>query len=121
MATSKEKLEQEILELRWLGVAGIELRVNEQILVIDPFVTRPPFRRMWWGRVRSDVEPLSQPLRPLLKPPRLAFPPFERVNLAQFSRMIQWIAPHTRVFLPEIFHLYAVRSLPGHSRSQSAL
>ncbi len=39
---------------RWLGVAGIELRVNEQILALDPFLTRPPFRRMWFGRVRSD-------------------------------------------------------------------
>ncbi len=39
---------------RWLGVAGIELRANEQTLAIDPFLTRPPFRRMWFGRVRSD-------------------------------------------------------------------
>jgi L-ascorbate metabolism protein UlaG (beta-lactamase superfamily) len=39
---------------RWLGVAGIELGVNEQILALDPFLTRPPFRRMWFGRVRSD-------------------------------------------------------------------
>ena len=42
------------VQFRWLGVAGIELRTNEQILVIDPFVTRPPFRRMWLGRVHSD-------------------------------------------------------------------
>jgi L-ascorbate metabolism protein UlaG (beta-lactamase superfamily) len=42
------------LRFRWLGVAGIELRTNEQTLVIDPFVTRPPFRRMWVGRVRSN-------------------------------------------------------------------
>lgn len=39
---------------RWLGVAGIELRTNEQILVIDPFLTRPPFRHLWFGRVPSD-------------------------------------------------------------------
>ncbi len=42
------------VQFRWLGVAGVELRANEQILVIDPFVTRPPFRRMWWGHVRSN-------------------------------------------------------------------
>jgi L-ascorbate metabolism protein UlaG (beta-lactamase superfamily) len=42
------------LRFRWLGVAGIELGMNEQVLVIDPFVTRPPFRRMWVGRVRSN-------------------------------------------------------------------
>jgi hypothetical protein len=26
----------------WLGVAVIELRMNEQILALDPFLTRPP-------------------------------------------------------------------------------
>ena len=54
MAIPQEKTGQRCLEMRWLGVAGIELRVNKQILVIDPFVTRPPFRRMWCGRIRSD-------------------------------------------------------------------
>ena len=34
------------VRFRWLGVAGIELKANEQILVIDPFVTRPRFRSM---------------------------------------------------------------------------
>lgn len=278
MDTSQEKEEQRYPKMRWLGVAGIELRINGQILVIDPFVTRPPMRRMWWGRVRSDTElaakrvpqadfvlvthahwdhvmdvpavidktgataygspntcqllsilgvtekhlheikvedqlalgrfqveiitaehglalgrhfatgslapnlhpplrirdyrmdtcfsflievdglrfldwsservdaapladvlfvkpqreqayyeallklvrprviipihwdnfmrPLSQPLRPSIKPPRLAFPPFERTNLTAFSQMIQRIAPEIRVFLPEIFQLH---------------
>jgi L-ascorbate metabolism protein UlaG (beta-lactamase superfamily) len=55
MAIPQEKTGQSCPEMRWLGVAGIELRAKEQILVIDPFVTRPPFRRMWWGRVRSDT------------------------------------------------------------------
>ena len=39
---------------RWLGVAGIELRANDQILVIDPFFTRPPIWRMWFGRVHPN-------------------------------------------------------------------
>jgi L-ascorbate metabolism protein UlaG (beta-lactamase superfamily) len=55
MAIPQEKAGQHCPEMRWLGVAGIELRANEQILVIDPFVSRPPLRRMWWGRVRSDT------------------------------------------------------------------
>jgi L-ascorbate metabolism protein UlaG (beta-lactamase superfamily) len=38
----------------WLGVAGIEVSVNEQILAIDPFLSRPPFRRLWFGRVRPN-------------------------------------------------------------------
>jgi L-ascorbate metabolism protein UlaG (beta-lactamase superfamily) len=42
------------VRFRWLGVAGIEVRANEQILVVDPFVTRPPFRRLWVGHVRSE-------------------------------------------------------------------
>jgi L-ascorbate metabolism protein UlaG (beta-lactamase superfamily) len=43
-----------MMEFRWLGVAGIELRVEDCVLVIDPFFTRPPFRRLWLGRVRPD-------------------------------------------------------------------
>jgi L-ascorbate metabolism protein UlaG (beta-lactamase superfamily) len=54
MAIPQEKTGQRYPEMRWLGVAGIELRVNKQILLIDPFVTRPPFIRMWFGRIRSD-------------------------------------------------------------------
>jgi hypothetical protein len=54
------------------------------------------------------MRPLSQPLRPILKPPRLAFPLFERVNLAQFSQMIKRINPEIKVILPEIFHLYGL-------------
>ena len=278
MDISQEKTGQRCLEMRWLGVAGIELRVNKQILVIDPFVTRPPFRRMWFGRIRSasalasatvphgdfvlvthahwdhimdvpaiikqtrataygstntcriltilgvpeehfheikvgdqltlgmfqvtilqaehglvlgrpfatgslapnlhpplrmrdyrmdtcfsflievdgfrfldwsseqvhlaplaDVlfvkplqkpayyetllgvvqprvvipihwddfmRPLSQPIRPMLKPPRLAFQPLARVDLTEFSKLIKRISPKTQVFLPKIFHLY---------------
>jgi L-ascorbate metabolism protein UlaG (beta-lactamase superfamily) len=54
MVIPQEKARQSSLDIRWLGVAGIELRAIEQILVIDPFVTRPPFRRMWWGYILSD-------------------------------------------------------------------
>src|SRR5258706_6442208 len=40
--------------MRWLGVAGIELSVGGRTLLIDPFVSRPPARRLWAGRVASD-------------------------------------------------------------------
>ncbi len=291
MATSQEKVEQRYPQMRWLGVAGIELRATRQTLVIDPFVSRPPLKRMWWGRVRSDAElaaktvpqadfvlvthahwdhvmdvpavidktgaitygslntcqllsilgvteehlheikagdqltlgrfqvevipaehglalgrhfatgslasnlqpplrirdyrmddcfsffieveglrfldwsservdaapladvlfvkplreqayyeallklvrprvifpihwdnfmrPLSQPLRPMLKPPRLAFPPFERANLTAFGQMIQRIAPQIRVLLPEIFQLYELGEFLKESKSNS--
>jgi L-ascorbate metabolism protein UlaG (beta-lactamase superfamily) len=52
------------------------------------------------------MRPLSQPLRPMLKPPRLAFPPFARVDLTAFTQLIKRIAPHTQVFLPQILRLY---------------
>jgi L-ascorbate metabolism protein UlaG (beta-lactamase superfamily) len=45
---------------RWLGVAGIELRLDDHTLVIDPFLTRPPIWRMWFGRLRPDRELIAQ-------------------------------------------------------------
>jgi len=42
------------MEFRWLGVAGIELRLDGQILAIDPYFTRMPLRRML-GRMQSDA------------------------------------------------------------------
>lgn len=39
---------------RWLGVAGVELSVDGQALVIDPYFTRIPFRKMWIGPVLPD-------------------------------------------------------------------
>jgi hypothetical protein len=57
------------------------------------------------------MRPLSQPLRPMLKPPRLAFPPLARVDLTAFRQMIKHIAPRTKVFLPEIFRRYELSEL----------
>lgn len=42
------------LLFRWLGVAGIELKLEEQVLAVDPFFTRPPLWRMWFGRTSSN-------------------------------------------------------------------
>jgi L-ascorbate metabolism protein UlaG (beta-lactamase superfamily) len=52
------------------------------------------------------MRPLSQLLRPMLKPPHLSLPPLARVDLAAFRQLIKRIAPQTKVFLPEIFRLY---------------
>ncbi len=41
------------MELRWLGVAGVELQSDGQILAIDPYFTRMPLRRML-ERMHSD-------------------------------------------------------------------
>jgi len=48
---------------RWLGVAGIELRLDDHILAIDPFFTRPPFRRMWFGRVRPNRQLIAEKIQ----------------------------------------------------------
>jgi L-ascorbate metabolism protein UlaG (beta-lactamase superfamily) len=43
-----------MIQFRWLGVGGVELRVDDQILAIDPYFTRIPLWRMVFGRVRPD-------------------------------------------------------------------
>lgn len=42
------------LRFRWLGVAGLEFATNGQSLLIDPFVTRPPFLRLLAGRTEPN-------------------------------------------------------------------
>jgi len=42
------------LHFRWLGVAGIELTVEDYVLAIDPFFTRPPFWKLLGGGVAAD-------------------------------------------------------------------
>jgi L-ascorbate metabolism protein UlaG (beta-lactamase superfamily) len=42
------------MQFRWLGNAGFALMAGGQTLAIDPFFTRPPFLRMFWGRVEPD-------------------------------------------------------------------
>ena len=44
------------LSFRWLGVAGIELRADGRVLVVDPYFTRIRFWQLWLGRIRPDVE-----------------------------------------------------------------
>ena len=41
---------------RWLGVAGIELTINQKVLLIDPYLTRIPFRKVLFGGIRSKEE-----------------------------------------------------------------
>jgi len=45
---------QNRLTFRWLGVAGFELCTATQTLLVDPFFTRPPFRKVFMGRVEPD-------------------------------------------------------------------
>jgi len=45
-----------MMQFRWLGVSGVELSADDQILAIDPYFTRIPLWRMAFGRVRPDRE-----------------------------------------------------------------
>jgi L-ascorbate metabolism protein UlaG (beta-lactamase superfamily) len=45
-----------MMQFRWLGVGGIELRAGDQVLLIDPYLTRLPLWRMAIGRVRPNRE-----------------------------------------------------------------
>jgi L-ascorbate metabolism protein UlaG (beta-lactamase superfamily) len=40
--------------LKWLGLAGIELKVNEHVLIIDPYFTRISFFKIWFGKLKPD-------------------------------------------------------------------
>jgi L-ascorbate metabolism protein UlaG (beta-lactamase superfamily) len=44
---------------RWLGVAGVELISNNQVLVIDPYFTRFPFWKMLIGPVRPQADVIT--------------------------------------------------------------
>lgn len=52
--TSVYSLESPVVLFRWLGVAGLELTFGEETLLVDPFFTRPPFWRLWFGRVEPN-------------------------------------------------------------------
>lgn len=56
------------------------------------------------------TRPLSQPPRPMLLPPALAWPPLRRVDLAAFKRQIGALKPSARVFTPQMLYAY---DLPG--------
>lgn len=51
------------IEFRWLGTAGIELRVNDQVLVVDPYLTRVPGRKLWLGRVHPNRALIAETIR----------------------------------------------------------
>jgi len=42
------------IHFRWFGVAGFELRVGGQVLLVDPFFTRPPLWNLFAGRPRPN-------------------------------------------------------------------
>jgi L-ascorbate metabolism protein UlaG (beta-lactamase superfamily) len=55
--------------------------------------------------------PLSEPLRPYWKPPALAFPPLQRIDLEKFKQTVLMIAQGGRVLEPEILRSYDLGAL----------
>lgn len=44
------------VRIQWLGVAGFQIRTETTTLLIDPYFTRLPFRKMWVGKVQPDLQ-----------------------------------------------------------------
>lgn len=48
------------VQFRWLGVNGLALLARGQVLGIDPYFTRIPFRRLWFGRLEPNRSLIAQ-------------------------------------------------------------
>ena len=48
------------VRFRWLGVAGVEIAANGEVLVVDPYLTRFPFWRQWIGAVQPNTELIAK-------------------------------------------------------------
>jgi L-ascorbate metabolism protein UlaG (beta-lactamase superfamily) len=71
---------------------------------VQPEVIIPIHWDDFWRR-------LDQPIRPMFQPPKWSWPPLQRVDLVQFQRGVNRIAPNVRVFVPERFKEYNLRNL----------
>lgn len=72
--------------------------------LVQPRITIP----IHWD---DFFRPLSEPLRPFWKPPALAFPPLQRIDLKEFRQTLLRIADSGRVFEPEILRSYDLGAL----------
>jgi L-ascorbate metabolism protein UlaG (beta-lactamase superfamily) len=52
------------MHFRWLGAAGVELESGGQRLLVDPYLTRVPFRYLFFGRPRPDRKLILSRLLP---------------------------------------------------------
>jgi L-ascorbate metabolism protein UlaG (beta-lactamase superfamily) len=72
--------------------------------LVKPRVTIP----VHWD---DFFRPLTEPLRPYWKPPALAFPPLQRIDLEEFKKTVLMTAPSGRVLEPEIHRSYDLGTL----------
>jgi L-ascorbate metabolism protein UlaG (beta-lactamase superfamily) len=48
---------------RWLGVAGMEFTLGNHTLLIDPFLSRPPLRNVFFGRVSPESQRIKEKIK----------------------------------------------------------
>lgn len=49
--------------LRWLGNAGFEFKIGKQILLVDPFITRSAWKKMYFVRAAPDKDAIHEHIR----------------------------------------------------------
>ena len=90
---------------------------TDDALPADILICRAVSDTRWYRRILAQVnpkivipshwedmfQPLSQPPRPFFSPPRLALPPFQRINTAHFTQTITSIDPRCLILLPQRF------------------
>jgi L-ascorbate metabolism protein UlaG (beta-lactamase superfamily) len=94
--------------------------VPAEVLTVKPLGTRARYESVL-RNVRPRVvipvhwddfgRPLSKPVRPIVAPSGQAVPPLKRIDLAQFERMVEQIAPGALVLIPEMFRAYDLSEL----------
>lgn len=52
------------LFIRWLGVNGFHIRTDQGSILIDPYFSRVPFYKMWFGKVKPDLSVIQSNLFP---------------------------------------------------------
>jgi hypothetical protein len=72
--------------------------------VMQPKVVIP----MHWD---DFFHPLSKPIRPVIGPSGRVIPLLKRVDMTHFGRMVEQIAPETKVVIPEILRAYDLDEL----------
>ena len=87
----------------------------------DVLICRAVSDRRWYGEMMEAVQPrlvipghwddmfrpLSESPEPFFAPPRLALPPTQRIDLAEFAEKIIAVRPECAVLVPERFRQYA--------------
>jgi L-ascorbate metabolism protein UlaG (beta-lactamase superfamily) len=48
------------VQIRWLGTAGFEIRCDNHVVLLDPYITRASLSQCVLGRLSSDLEAIKQ-------------------------------------------------------------